>query len=360
MFAIARHRPRVRWLTLAMLVLLAGCDRSSPEAMLDNYSTRVARTIDETIDPDLEVADALPLFPARRDRVQPLSDLRQGLIEVLALRHCDLLHLIAERNSSLGKFMAPSQQLVYELRFFDRLRACRKRLYRADESDVELLEQVNAIYAVKLRELPRALWNAIYASQEMEANFSRGDAPLPLSETDATPPAIGALEQLTDIVRLTTRPDWRPPELLARIEEPYEALHRDHFGSQLLKSVVLLTRTLESTALALERREQRYPLCPQDRATPDAKILLNVFGKFYAGEVQPYLARVHRQGERWRSLHAELLRSLPATPAMLDYWDQVYSGDNPSSLWQRYTAAREHHTQAWQSVLRRCQLMPGS
>ncbi|NVK41323.1 MAG: DUF3080 domain-containing protein [Oceanospirillaceae bacterium] len=328
--------------------------------MLDNYATRVARTLDERLDIDLETRGQLPLFPPRRERLQPLTDLRQGLIEVLALRHCDLLHLIAERNSSLGKVMAPSQQLVYEVRFLDRLRSCRNRLYSSQDSDPELLAQVNAIYTVKQRELPRTLWNALYASDEMELNFSRGDPPLPLEADSGVPPAIAALEQLASATELLSRPRWQPPELLTHIEDPYEMLNRDRFGSHWLKSLLFLTETLNATADVLERREQRYPLCPQQRPTPDAKILLNVFTKFYAGEVQPYLARVHRDGERWRRLHDKLIHDLPATTAMRDYWEQVLSEQNPESVWRRYVDARDRHTHAWQTVLRRCGLMPGS
>lgn len=350
----------VAWLLLSATLAIVGCDRSSPEAMLENYASRVGNTLDEDIETDFETDGRLPLFPARRDRLQPLTDIRQGLIEVLALRHCDLLHLIAERNSSLGKVMPPSQQLVYELRFLDRLRSCRRRLDQTPNADSELLAQVNKIYAVKQRELPAALWNAIYVSGEMELNFSRGDPPLALSTDSGTPPAISALERLAGLVRLISKPDWVLPTLLDEIEQPYEALNRDRFGSQWLKSVLLLTETLERTAEGIEKREARYPLCPQQRPTPDAKILMNVFTKFYAGEVQPYLARVHRDGRRWRALHEELIHRLPAADAMLRYWDEVFAENNPDSLWRRYNDARDRHTRAWQHVLRRCGLMPGS
>jgi len=346
---------------LGTTLLTAGCDRSSPEAMLDNYASRVGNTLDEAIEPDFETAGRIPLYPARRDRQLPLTDIRQGLVEVLALRHCNLLHLIAERNSSLGKVMAPSQQLAYEMRFFERLRSCRRRLDNAPDADPELRSQVNGIYAIKRRELPSVLWNAIYLSDEMAVNFSRGDPPLPLTgDAIGTPAAITALERLDDLVRLASEPDWTLPEQLDAIEQPYEALNRDRFGSHWLKSLLLLTVTLDATAAGLERREARYPLCPQQRPTPDARILLNVFTKFYAGEVQPYLARVHRDGSRWRGLHEELIHRLPATDAMLRYWDQVFAEDNPDSLWRRYNDARDRHTRAWQQVLRRCGLMPGS
>ncbi|MFC6673576.1 DUF3080 family protein [Marinobacterium aestuariivivens] len=346
-------------LLTAALLLLAGCDGSGPEEMLDDYASRVSNTLDEPIETDFDVAGRLPLFPARRERSLPLTDLRQGLVEVLALRHCDLLHLIAERNSSLGKVMAPSQQLVYEMRFLARLRDCRRDLDSAPSPDPDLLAQVNAIYSVKSRELPVAIWNAVYASSEMEVNFSRGDPPMPLEPDGSALAALSSLEQLTDLAALAQLPDWPLPALLDVIEQPYQTLNRNRFGSQWLKSLLLLTETLERTARGLESRERRYPLCPQYRPTPDARILLNVFTQYYAGAVQPYLARVHRDGSRWRDLHLTLMHQLPATEAMQQYRWQVFAGENPDSLWQRYILARDHHTSAWQAVLRRCGLMPG-
>lgn len=350
-----------RLILLLMTVLLSsGCDRASPEAMLDNYRERVTYVLEESTAPDPPAAGAIPLFPPRRDRWRPQTDLRQGLFEVLALRHCNLLSLIAERNSSLGKVMRPSQQLVYEMRFLVRLRDCRQQLARAQDPDVELRLQVETIYDIKSRELPSVIWNAIYASSEMESNFSRGEPPLPLMSDQSIEASLASFTALSSLQTLITTPDWQLPAELGDIERHYQVLEANRFGSHWLKSVWLLTHTLEQTARALDKREQRFALCPQDRPTPKARILFNVFSKYYVGEVQPYMARVDQSGRRWKELHQQLLGSLPATDAMLDYQNRVFADDNPDSLWQRYIAARNHHTQSWQAILRRCNLMPGS
>ncbi|UTW13305.1 DUF3080 family protein [Marinobacterium rhizophilum] len=356
---------RMTSLLLCLGALLAGCSGTTPEAMLDNYSERVARVLEEPIEAGLGATADIPLFPPRRERLLALTDLRQGPIEVLALRHCDLLGLIAQRNSSLGKVMRPSGQLVYELRLLHQVRDCLSRLSQDPDADPQLKLQLAEIEQIKTRELPAVLWNAVYASSEMEANFSRGDPALPLrgkdDETaDSDEAALRSLQALANIQTLTSTPDWALPADLDGLEQHYQVLNANRFGSQWLKSLWLLTGTLEHTAQALERREQRGSICPQQRPTPRARILLNVFRLYYAGEVQPYLARVHRSGERWKALHEQLLSQLPATPGMREYQWQVFATANPDSLWQRYSQARDRHTRSWQATLRNCQLMPGS
>jgi hypothetical protein len=355
-------RLRTTTLLLCLGGVLSGCT-DTPEAMLENYTERVARVLEEPIHTHFDTAANIPLFPPRRDRLLPLTDLRQGPIEVLALRHCDLLGLIAERNSSLGKVMRPSKQLVYEIRLLHQVRECRTRLDSTPDADPQLRRQIEDIYTLKARELPAVLWNAIYASSEMEANFSRGDPALPRpgkDGADGSEATLRSLQALADLQTLISTPNWTPPQQLQDLEQHYQALNANRFGSQWLRSLWLLTRTLEQTAQALERREQRASLCPQQRPTPRARILLNVFRLYYAGDVQPYLARVHRSGQRWKALHEQLLRQLPATPQMQEYRWHIFADANPDSLWQRYNRARDHHTRSWQATLRNCQLMPGS
>ncbi|ANG63305.1 hypothetical protein A8C75_13035 [Marinobacterium aestuarii] len=187
--------------------------------------------------------------------------------------------------------------------------------------------------------------------------------PLPLrlddNQSDGSEAALLSLQTLADLQTLIATPNWQLPTGLDQLELHYQTLEANRFGSQWLKSVWLLSQTLELTAQALDRREQRASICPQQRPTPKARILLNVFSKYYAGEVQPYMARVDRSGQRWKALHQQLLSTLPATPAMRDYQWRIFADTNPDSLWQSYIQARDHHSRSWQATLRNCNLMPG-
>ncbi|MBN0986164.1 DUF3080 family protein [Amphritea pacifica] len=351
-------------ITLIATVLLQGCDQRPVETMLERYSNRVANSLDSDTRLDLDIQLPLPAYPRRRERIRPVTDLRQGLIEVLNLRHCRLLNLIAERNSSLGKVMPPSRQLVYEIRLLAGLGSCRQSLQRSQTADPQLIRQVDQLYQIKKRDFEAALWNGIFTSEAMERNFSRSEPALSLNDDDGFSQSRQALLILNQVAALNSTIDsaqtqWTEPDYLDQLEPHYQALSTLRFGSRWLRSVYLITHTLEHTAGVIEARLRKRPLCFNKNATPKALIVKNVFSKYYAGELQPYMSRIDREGREWLQLNRRLLHNFNhIPPAMQRYQSQIIDADAP--LWQNYIAARDRHTKAWQQLLSQCNLMPGS
>jgi hypothetical protein len=126
--------------------------------------------------------------------------------------------------------------------------------------------------------------------------------------------------------------------------------------------VALLTAVFADVAALIEEREARQPICPLGRPTPRAEILRNVFTRYYAEGVQPYLADVSVQTERWLEALDEL-RALQLTDAPPGFDAQtaiILDHDARGSEWQALVQARDRHTRAWQDLLRRCGLGPGT
>ena len=170
---------------LILTLLLSGCNTDTPQGMLEDYANRVSNAIEYDFSVDAEAdLPAAPQYPAKRDRILPLSDIRVGVIDALAFRHCDLLQLISERNSSLGKLAGDSQRLIYELKAAPALQACRDRLIGQNNPYPELLTQVKQILKTKSDEFPRLLWNTVYNSAEMEQQFALKAAPMPLADAN--------------------------------------------------------------------------------------------------------------------------------------------------------------------------------
>lgn len=348
--------------TLLLLSLaLSGCRDDSPQSMLENYSNRVSNALERSERLTLSAPTSLPAFPRRRDRFLPVEDVRQGLVEVFNLRHCRLITLIAERNSSLGKVMKPSRQLAYELELYVGLRDCLEQLIRT-RAEEELIRQISDILAIKARNLPRVIWNGIYTSEAVERNFSRSEPPLPLLSSDSFISDITAMETLIGLAALQSNTSaWPLPKELETLEQQYQALYSNRFGSRWLHSVNLLTRTLNHTADSINNRLESRPLCYNKKSNPQAKIVKNVFTKYYAAELQPYMARVDQQGRRWLALNNRLLAQFSQLPAaMQTYREQALSLEHPDSVWQNYSRARDRHTRAWQALLGQCGMMPGS
>jgi len=342
-------------------VFATGCSNNEAEDLLTNYAWRVGNALEQNVELNLTAnTQLIPLFPKKRDRIHPLEEFREGLLDVLELKYCDgLLPLIAERNSSMGKVMTETSQLNYELQFYDKLKHCIRKLEQSGESKSELREILTPLHQLKSRNLPKVVWNGIYGSDEVTDNFSTRDAPLVPGPQNGFSSTLRVFEHFVQISHQASQPrDWRMPSHQQTLSKDYQLLFRNRAGSRWLKSVQMLTDTLNQTADAIHKRLALRPFCYNRTPSSQAKILQNVFVKYYAGELQPYLSTISRQGERWLDLNRQLLQVLPATDSMHTYLSKLDSESADRGLWQNFIAARDRHTQAWQKILGQCGLMP--
>lgn len=343
-------------LPLCLVLLLSGCSEP-PEGFLHDYSYRVGNAIEQPF--DLGFTTKLPSYPAKRLRSLEVEPIREGLLDVLDLRRCGLMELIGERNSSLGKLALPSQRLIYETRFLPPLRACISRLaaeQNPDEETQSLLQRLRHIETIKQTNYPRVVSNALFNSDEISQHFAMGGQPL--STTHSLASLQMALEHQQYLADMARQAHWDSPNWIGNLEKDYAAFYRSRFGTDWLYSLVLLTQTLDQTAAAIETRLARRPVCFNKTPTPQARIIRNVFQRYYAGELQPWMSVVDRNGRLWRQHWLDLLEHLPTTEAVQDYFNQVLAA-TPGSLWQSYIDARDRHTHAWQQLLSQCGMMPG-
>ncbi|WP_409526240.1 DUF3080 family protein [Nitrincola sp. MINF-07-Sa-05] len=342
---------------------ISGCSEPTPEKMMQTYAQRLGNALDQPVDFTTSHLPPLPQQPPRRQRLLPVTEIREGLFDVLNLRHCNLLPLIAERNSSLGRVMPPSQQLIYELQFLQAIGECEEHLRALVNTDSDLEEvllQVSEIHRIKRDNLPAVIWNSFYTAPEMEKQFAINQPPLPLNNAGLLATIEPSLLMFARISGLTlVDAESIDPIAIKALEQDYERLYRSDFGAQWLKSLLHLTHLLDATADAIEKRLERLPVCYNNRPNPQAEILRNVFTRFYAGEIQGYLATVHQQGIRWLELQQRIMEPLPVPGPATLYYRQVISTDTQNSLWQTYTVARDRHTSAWQQLLGQCGMMPG-
>jgi len=354
---------QLRLLGIVLLSLLASaCAEPDARSMLERYTERVGNAIEEPIDTDFDRALAhRPPLPPKRQRLIEIETIREGMIDVLDFRHCDLLHAIAERNTSLGRLAGHSQRLIYELEILPAMRRCLRRI---DDEGLEvpprLETRLREIIQHKQQSLGALIWNALYAGDEMEQQFELGQPPLPLQGQALLAPIKPTLARFQTLAELSTRDDWEAPGFAPKLEQDFEALYRSRFGGQWLTSLALLTHTLERTADAFERRLARRPVCFNNRPNNQARIIRNVFQTFYAGELQTYLSLVDRQGREWLDSQHRILTHLPVPEGARHYFGVLLNPEAPEGIWQRYLDARDRHTRNWQRLLRQCGMMPGS
>ncbi|MFY0675896.1 MAG: DUF3080 family protein [Neptuniibacter sp.] len=354
----------IRSLTVLVLCLLclSGCEKNPPEDMLENYTSRLSRVLE--IQHDLQPAPNVPLFPLRRDRIMPTQEIREGLIDVLNLKQCHLIQLIAERNSSLGKVYSASQKMVYELKFYAAIRRCLETVKQQGTPDPDLVKQLNDIYQIKDQNLSAEIWNGIYTSSEVENNFSIGEKPISLEADGSNSSMLNAYATLATLSDLAlNRNTSELPDFIQDIEPLYEKLHRNRSGARIVASLVLITQYLDQASTLIEQRLKQKPVCFNGKISQKAKILQNVFYKYYAGEVQPYMGNVHKHALTWLDLNTKMFKNLTTSgielsPAVTAYYQRVIQRNSEQSLWSEYESARGRHIEAWQSVLKQCGMMP--
>jgi hypothetical protein len=166
--------------------------------------------------------------------------------------------------------------------------------------------------------------------------------------------ALDALQRLASVG--AGLPAQLPPSA-DQLEPLFFALYASEQGSQLITSLASLHHTLDAGSELLEQRQHNRPLCPVGQATPRGRILQNIFIKFYAGSLQPYLAQVDQRGQQWQAALLKLQR-IDGIPTATREHLQRLAGEQ-DSLWQDFRVATARHVKAWQTLLNSCGLAPG-
>ena len=334
----------VALIALAATAGLALWPEDPVAARWQDYLARLERLTRQPVPP----AAALELrpYPGNAALRRPLPDLRTGLLNYLGLRHCDLMSLVSERNSALGKLRSASLRLDYELTFIQRGERC---LAEAKLEDTALIALLERTLAVKRDSLGDLFWNATWASDELRGFLNQ--SPGPAGDSARGLEALGGLASAGRALR-----ESPPPDALPDLERHLATLAGGAAGGAVLREIAA-ARVALGQALGMLESLDEDSLCPRGRASQRARYLRNLLDSVYGQEVQPYLAdldrRRRRLDDRLRALRAV---SSGANPA-LDQWLAHYFG--PRGQAARLDQALRAHTERWQTVLGACGLMPG-
>ena len=334
----------VALIALAATAGLALWPEDPVAARWQDYLARLERLTRQPV-PSAAALELRP-YPGNAALRRPLPDLRTGLLNYLGLHHCDLMSLVSERNSALGKLRSASLRLDYELTFIERGQRC---LNGAALEDPELIGLLERTLEVKRDSLGDLFWNATWASDELRGFLNQ--SPGPAGDSARGLEALGGLASAGRALR-----ESPPPDALPDLERHLATLAGGAAGGAVLREIAAARVALEQALGMLESLDEDS-LCPRGRASQRARYLRNLLDSVYGQEVQPYLAdldrRRRRLDDRLRALRAV---SSGANPA-LDQWLAHYFG--PRGQAARLDQALRAHTERWQTVLGACGLMPG-
>ncbi|HYE36895.1 DUF3080 family protein [Methylocaldum sp.] len=346
----------MRFIVIVLVLGLAGCGGDSPEAMFENYLERLANVTEIKID-EAAAPPAVPPYPRARDIVLPVDDIRIGVITYLEMTRCGLIGEISGRNSSLGRVQRETGRFLYELNVFRKLSECEAEL-QSSEEDQDFDRKIKSIRQAKAENLPKAFWNATFAAKEFRVFMDTATNPLQRDEKISAARFERPIRYLASLgSKLEEAPSIPPNEF----EQRYFELQADKTGGKIVRALSLSGFYLDRVARLLEQAASTGRICPMGKKTRQAEYLFNVFVKFYAGEVQPYISRLHQTAspllESMRYLKENQRVEIP--PVFESYYAVILDPGNDQGLWHHFNAALQRHTRAWQSILKPCGMMPG-
>ncbi len=313
---------RLLWLIAATGVLLSGCGDHSAEHAWEQYHQQLAAALD-TSPPAPSEPRNIDAFPERQQRLIEVPEIRDGMLNIYALRECQITSLVAARNNQLGRVAPPSQHWLYERALWQRLDAC----WNSDipdtlsDDDKARLAQLTEL---KTEQLPAVSWNAIFDSEEWEKSFSRASSPLPPQASLDISEQQAALSYLQRMVDQQFSQTWEQDS--STLENHLKALQERPLSAEMLRSLLLAEQRLS---------EANHMLA----AAADDEACLSV-------ETPVWIETLAENAQQWLVSVNQLIEAHPVTPpdSVAAYQQNWLSLHRPEAPWQQFQTAWDAHT----------------
>lgn len=343
-------------LWIGLLLSLAACsDGHGPYAEAwQRYSDGLARSLKREA-PDQQVHTLG--YPQRAALRLSAEAMDISLIDFLRLRRCALAQTLAERNSILGKHRNDATELVFTLRFLDEVQGCITE--RQVAGDTELAATLLAAQALKQRQLPVLLNNALLAGQEYRQFWTSPPEQRQAYPRQYNDRAIVALQRWHQLQQ-----QWLSASHYHRHDEVMEILDelRAGLGGELLRFQSQTLAGLVAANQLLKRRLETRPLCLQGSPTPQAKRYQAVLRRHFIETLQPLAAQSHRHQHALtttvRAIEAELAGQLQKTGGLAEPYRNWQA--QRDTLLSSSTAAQRQHVSLSRRLLEQCGLAPAS
>ncbi|MFG0731681.1 DUF3080 family protein [Photobacterium damselae] len=340
------------------IVVLNGCDTlSSSDSPFHIYAQRLANVLDTSFDERTvnTYLDIIP-YPDNRDIYQTIPDIRIGLLDAYELRQCGLFHLIAERNSVLGKVQDKTRQLRYEILFLQGLRTCLATL----DTKTDLYQQLVSIEQQKQQQIPQYLWNMLFTGEEWRKQFVINYQWINSKQQNGFHAFLDAVRLVNYLSQSTEQQAIIPSNQLDLLLQSQAKLYKNPYFGRLLYSIAQSTAWLNAiTHMLKDHQESIY--CGSGRNNQKAQYLNNVFYKYYSQDIQSYLATLSSQYQQLQPLLLELYQhslqhGITPSPQMSRY-SQYYFANH---LYRNFKQATLEHVEYWKTLFKRCNFPVGN
>lgn len=347
------YKKQILAAVLLNLLIVSGCEPKNPAIeAIDNYQARIGNVL-ELASADLNAS--LTQYPAQNKRQWPINENKINLLEFLQLKECGLQSLVGQRNSGLGKFMPADQLLVYKHELILGLKKCVTILTKI-KADPEDTQRYKDYIANSESNLSKLFFNATFGSDEFKTLFSSSRN---YSVTTIKQDYSTVLDSLQLIQRVGNEMggDTFNTDL-------YQKTQNSLIGFNTIGDIIYLinryTDTLNTIALTLENTVQTKPICLDQYTSPKAKVLKNIFFKFYAYDLQASISSIF---EISKILFSEIVvlsqhSNIEIPEDFRVYIDETVNINQQDSHWNKFSNAINRHTKAWQLLFKQCDMMP--
>ncbi|MFD2176701.1 DUF3080 family protein [Veronia pacifica] len=320
-----------------LLIVMTGCQSDDNTAdLFKTYQQRLANVTDSDT---VALADSYKVpLPRKRELIQPIEDVRFGLLDAYDLRKCGLFELIAERNSVLGKIQDPFRLLDYEITFLRKANACMPLV-----EDVDIKKELQEAIDVKTRQLPTRYWNAIGGSDAWNKQLVLPATMLNVNEATPRTAVVSAISAFASV--------QSPNGLEVSVTPWQETIEKQKMLGSLFLSIDESRRWLTAINKQLEENDHRI-LCGENINQTKAKYLRNVFDEFYIKKIQPYLSSID-------TMYLDVSPSLEKIALYADsprQFDEYKTAYFTGLHYQLYKKSVKDHVFYWKSLFERCNI----
>lgn len=325
------------------LVLLTSCTKA-PSSVNDTYLQRLANTL------NLESDEPPPLVPLKLNSPPVLNKAKitLGIVELAGISRCNLNVVISEHNNQLGKTATAAGRLKYQIDFIQEAEQCLSTL----EIDSPVYKKINEAKEQKQAHLMHYFNLMLFKEPELNRTWS-------LTSSELSSKAAGfsdtqdALNKLITIKNQIKSNDFNKINT-DNIYSALEQLNKFRFNQILIQSVrqqIVLNHLATQLVTTLNLDE----MCISGRNKKTAKIISNVFQKFYLDQIQPYQASLTGYLEVLQPMYYQLWFEQSVTPEQIN---KLLAPNSQHNLLNQLKTSAVDHVVWWQKFYKTCEISP--
>ncbi|EGU30517.1 hypothetical protein VII00023_10924 [Vibrio ichthyoenteri ATCC 700023] len=356
------------WLLIAILLFVTGCNfnKHPIESQFETYLERIANVQKEPA-----LAPVVPeqiTLPDKRALALPIETVTIGLLDSYELRKCGLFHLIAEKNSILGKVQDQFREFDYQQALILGIRQCLANVeaiseeqtadnassQRSSQISLQLSEQLAEILSIKLAQQPHYIANLLFTSNAMREQLT-GTQWLKVDYAKVDVTILRGMDVINQAYRRTLPSQnshliddgknkhnrHRNSGEIGSVTDYQEGLEKHQAIGSLLFSLHNTTRWLNTITQQLTLHDNKIR-CEPNRDRTQFRYLKNVFDLFFAKEIQAYLALLDAR-------YYELQPYLPLFQQAHPNYQYPLASTHAN-----FRQATLEHVQYWQTLFARC------